>query len=182
MLKKVIIGFGILIMLILAAGLYLNHRNRSLSPSGSTRAEVDGFEVKVDYARPSVRGRVLFGTKAEGALQPYGKYWRLGANEPTKLIVNRYFLFEGEKMDPGTYDMYAIPAAGEMEIRLNSADRFWGATEPDYALDVLSVRVPLRKVSSETEQFTIKAVKEKPNVRLDMKWGNYIWSVTVAPL
>ena len=52
---------------------YLNNRNRTLSPSAEQRITTnDGLTVSIDYSRPSVRERLIFGTEEEGALQPFG--------------------------------------------------------------------------------------------------------------
>jgi len=180
MLKKILIGIGIFLVIVVAAMFYMNNRNRTLSPPGSTEINNQGLEVKVDYARPSVRGRVIFGTEAEGALLPNGKYWRLGANEPTLLTVNKDFSFNGIKVLAGQYDMYAVPGAGEIEIRLNRGMRFWGATEPDYEQDILKTVVPVETSAKMVEQFTITAVTEEADVKLVMMWANKIWSVRIA--
>ncbi len=81
--KKIIIGASIFIALLAIAFAYLNYRNRTLSPPGKTELTVNGLTVSIPYSRPSVRGRLIFGTEEQKALQPYGKYWRLGANEST---------------------------------------------------------------------------------------------------
>lgn len=180
MLKKILIGFGIFILLVAGALAYLNNRNRTLSPPGEAELTVGDFAVRVEYSRPSVRGRLVFGTEAEGALQPYGKYWRLGANEPTKLIVNKDFQFEGKAVAAGTYDMYAVPGANSFIINLNKDDRFWGYTEPDYLNDVVSVSVPVTKSEIGVEQFTITIIEEEGAAKLVFMWANNVWSVRVT--
>jgi len=180
MLKKILIGIGIFLVLVVVAMFYLNNRNRTLSPPGSTEISHQGLEVKVEYSRPSVRGRLIFGTEAEGALLPHGKYWRLGANEPTRLTVNKDFAFNGTTMKAGSYDMYAIPGAGQIELRLNIGGRFWGATEADEAQDVLKTTVPMETSSIAVEQFTITAVAEGNDVKLVMMWADKIWSARIS--
>ncbi|MEI9917434.1 MAG: DUF2911 domain-containing protein [Bacteroidota bacterium] len=81
--KKIIIGVVAFIVLLAAGFGYLNYRNRTLSPPGKVELTVNGLTVSIPYSRPSVRGRLIFGSEEQGALQPYGKYWRLGANEST---------------------------------------------------------------------------------------------------
>ncbi len=118
--KKIIIGVVAFVVLLGIAFVYLNYRNRSLSPSGTAELTANGLTVSIPYSRPSVRGRLIFGTAEEKALQPFGMYWRLGANESTEITVNKDFLFNGQPVTAGTYRMYAIPNAGEFEIVLNS--------------------------------------------------------------
>jgi hypothetical protein len=86
--RKILIGAVILVVVLGAAMAYLNYRSRTLSPSGSGTITNGDLTVSVSYSRPSVRGRVIFGTKEQNALQPYGAYWRLGANESTEITFS----------------------------------------------------------------------------------------------
>lgn len=174
--KKLLIGLGILILLIIAAFFYLNNRNRTLSPPGQADVAVNGDSVTVDYSRPSVRDRMIFGEEEEGALQPYGVYWRLGANEPTFLDINYDFQFGDTEMEAGKYVIYAIPRKGEMELRLNADLRFWGYSEPDYSQDLATAIVPLNQ-NSHTEQFTIAAEATSRGTVLVFTWGTYQWEL-----
>ena len=51
----------------------------ALSPSASVKQKVALGEVTIEYSRPSVKGRKIF-----GGLEPYGQVWRTGANSATK--------------------------------------------------------------------------------------------------
>jgi len=180
MVKKILIGLGVFAIIVIAFMLYANNRNRTLSPPGHTEIENNGLKVSVDYSRPSVRKRLIFGTAAEGALQPYGKYWRLGANEPTLLTVNKDFNLNGIAVKAGAYDMYAIPSADGFEIRLNQGGRFWGYTEPDYSLDVMQTNVSSTKTGTPVEQFTIKSKADKEGVKLIFAWANKQWELVIT--
>lgn len=109
MMKKILIGVLALVVLIGITFTYLNYRGRSLSPAASSELTVDDLSVSIAYSRPSMRGRLIFGTEEEEALQPYGKYWRLGANESTEITISKDVLFNGEPVSAGTYRMYAVP-------------------------------------------------------------------------
>ncbi|MFT7032937.1 MAG: hypothetical protein ACJA2S_001438 [Cyclobacteriaceae bacterium] len=178
--KKILIGFGVFVTIVIAFLLYANNRNRTLSPSGHTEMENNSLKVSVDYSRPSVRKRLIFGTEAEGALQPHGKYWRLGANEPTLLTVNKDFKLNGIAAKAGSYDIYAIPSADGFEIRLNQDGRFWGYTEPDYSLDVIKTNVSSTKTGTSVEQFTIKSKAGKEGVNLIFAWANKQWEIMIT--
>ncbi|MEQ6167508.1 DUF2911 domain-containing protein [Ekhidna sp. MALMAid0563] len=174
--KKVLIGVGIVVVLIVAAVFYLNNRNRTLSPPGQAIGAMSGDTVSVEYSRPSVRDRLIFGEEEEGALQPYGVYWRLGANEPTFLSVSYDFRFGDSEIDAGKYVIYAIPRKGEMELRLNSDLRLWGYTEPDYSQD-LATEIERVNPSDHTEQFTIEAQPDSIGTRLVFSWDKYQWEL-----
>ncbi len=179
MLKKILIGLGILILVLGAAFLYLNNRNRTLSPPGSVALTNGDLSVSITYSRPSVRGRVIFGTETEGALQPYGKYWRLGANESTEITFNKDVNFNGTPVKAGTYRIYAVPGAEEFDIALNSELGKWGAFEPDYAKDVLHTQVPVQKTSSLVEQYTIGIAPVDNGFDLIFEWANTRFVVQV---
>ena len=156
MLKKILIGLVVVIAVAAIALWYLNYRNRTLSPSDKTELKNGNLVASISYSRPSVRNRVIFGPKEQGALQPYGAYWRLGANESTELTVNTAFMVAGKMVLAGTYKIYAIPGPDEFEIVFNSELGTWGAGEPNHSLDVMRVSVPVEKVNPPVEQFTIK--------------------------
>ena len=178
--RKILIVFGVFAIVIMAALLYMNNRNRTLSPPDRATLEIKGLKVSVEYSRPSVRGRLIFGTEANGALQPFGKYWRLGANEPTLLTVNKNFKLNGIPVKAGSYDVYAIPSAEGFEIRLNQDGRFWGYTEQDYTLDVLTTTVTAKHPGTSVEQFTIKTKASGDRVLLVFAWADRQWELTVT--
>ena len=174
--KKLLIGLAIFVVLIVAFLMYANNRNRTLSPPGETSIDAGGMTVSVNYSRPSVRERLIFGEEEEGALQPYGQYWRLGANEPTLMEVSTAFKFGEDIFPAGKYVIYALPRKGEMEIRLNSDLRFWGYTEPDYSQDLSTVVLPVSR-NEHVEQFTIDASQMPNGVNLVFTWGNHKWEL-----
>ncbi len=176
--KKILIGLGIFVVLIIVLMFYMNNRNRTLSPPGEVSISGAGIDVSVNYSRPSVRDRLIFGEEEEGALQPYGVYWRLGANEPTFIEVSSNFRFGGDDFPAGKYVIYAFPRKGEMEIRLNSDLRFWGYTEPDYSQDLSTVVVPVSR-GEHTEQFTISGDANDDGVNLIFNWSNSQWELPI---
>jgi len=177
--KKILIGALVLVVILAAAFAYLNHRNRTLSPSGRTALTVNGLTVSISYSRPSVRGRLIFGTEQQKALQPYGKYWRLGANESTEITVNKDILFNSQPVKGGTYRMYAIPGAESFEIVLNSGLGQWGAFEPDHSLDVLHTKVPVEHTSTPVEQYTISTVEAGGGVNVTFEWSDVKFVVPI---
>ena len=170
--KKILIGVGVFIVVLVIGFIYLNYRNRSLSPPGQVKYDKNGLTIEIPYSRPSVRGRLIFGTEEDGALLPYGVYWRLGANEATEVTFNKDVLFNGNELTAGTYRMYAVPGANEFEIYLNSGTGKWGAFEPDKSFDVLNTKVPVEKGSPSVEQFTIRFEEEGSRVLIVCEWSD----------
>lgn len=178
--KKILIGIGVLIVIAAAAFFYLNSRNRTMSPPGSAEISKGDLTVSVKYSRPSVRGRVIFGTEADKALLPYGKYWRLGANETTQITFSKDVTFNGEQVKAGTYRIYAIPGAEAFEIRLNSEISFWGYSEPDYTKDFLKTKANVQKTDSNVEQFTIRMDESGEGINIIIEWADTRLSIPVV--
>ena len=107
-----------------------------MSPPDTAHLDVNGLHVEISYSRPSVRGRVIFGSEDEGALQPYGSYWRVGANEATTITLNQDVTFNGMQLKAGSYSLYAIPGPDSFQIGVNTETGQWGAWEPDFSKNV----------------------------------------------
>lgn len=179
MLKKILIGIGVLVILAGSGYGYLYYRNYSLSPRGEATLNNGGLDVSIKYCRPSVRERLIFGKEEDAALQPYGKYWRLGANEATEITFNKDVLFVDQEVKSGTYRMYAVPGENYFEIKLNSELGKWGAFEPDYTLDVTKVLLGTMP-SEHTEQFTIKLEPLYDNsVKVIFSWSDVTFSLPI---
>jgi len=178
--KKILIGSGAIILILVVGFLYLNYRNRSLSPPGLARYEKNGFTIEIPYSKPSKRGRLIFGNAEEGALLPYGKYWRLGANEATEVTFNKDVLFNGEAVSAGTYRMYAVPGKDEFEISLNTQTGKWGYSEPDYTQDILKTMIPVERSNDSVEQFNIRFEEKETEVLIVCEWSDVKIKIPVS--
>jgi hypothetical protein len=151
------------------------------SPPATASYNEGGLEITVDYSQPSKKGRLIFGSEEAGALQPYGKYWRLGANAATEISFNTDVTFGGEPVAAGTYRMYAIPGEDTFKVILNSeAGVFFGAVEPDYDLDVVTVDAPVQQTPSVVETFTIGFSSTGSGVTINFSWDDVLFTVPVA--
>jgi hypothetical protein len=151
-----------------------------MSPPGKAELSSGDLTVSIPYSRPSVRGRLIFGPKEQQALQPYGEYWRLGANESTEITVNRDVNFNDQPIKAGTYRMYAIPGPDTFEIILNSELGKWGALEPDHALDILHTKVPVQKLPAPVELYTINLKPADKGIDVVFEWSDVQFTVPVA--
>ncbi len=106
------------------------------SKNGRAEGTIAGVEVRVEYGRPNVNGRAVW-----GALVPYGKVWRTGADEATTITFAQDALVEGKALAAGTYALFTIPGEKEWQIVFNKIARQWGAFEYDAAQDALRVTV-----------------------------------------
>ena len=74
------------------------------SPLGKVEQVVGLTTVKVEYSRPSAKGRVVF-----GSLVPYDKMWRTGANACTKVSFSGPVMIGGAEVPAGKYALVTIP-------------------------------------------------------------------------
>src|SRR6185369_158710 len=125
--------------------------SEQLSPKKTATFSYNGLDLKVAYCSPSKRGRVIFGDSASKALVPYGKFWRLGANEATEITLSKDVNIEGKPLKAGSYRLYAVPKELTWQISFNSELGKWGYDEPDYSKDVLKVEMPVEKALLEME-------------------------------
>lgn len=178
--KKILIAVGILFLGFLAFFLYGVLTTRSHSPSETKQVSHQGLDVKVVYCRPFKKGRLIFGEESDEALVPFGKYWRLGANEATEITFNKAVDFGGKTVEAGSYRMYAVPKADSWEVSLNSELGKFGYFEPNYALDVIKVNVPVTTAPTENEQFTITLNPDSAGIKMDMAWDKVLVQVPIV--
>ena len=156
MLRTILKILGIIALVIVIAFIYLNYRNKTLSPPETTVFDQNNLHIEVAYSRPSVRNRLIFGAAADGALQPYGSYWRLGANDATEMTITQDITFNGVPLKAGTYRIYAVPGAATFKIGVNTEVGKWGYAEPDYSKDLFVTEVPVTHLDEPVEQMTIR--------------------------
>ena len=171
--------FAIILIVVVYVG-YTLLTTKSHSPSAEANANLKGTEISVTYCQPFKKGRLIFGAKEDGALQPYGVYWRLGANEATEITFSTDVAFAGSPVKAGTYRMYAVPGKSEWEVSLNSELGKWGAFEPNHDLDVVKVRLPVKSMDDVVEQFNITFDTDSTGVLMNFSWDQTKVSVPIA--
>ncbi len=180
--KKIFIGIGVVIIVFVLWSVYGLFFAPKKSPPATASFGDKGLDIKVSYSQPSKRGRLIFGEERDGALLPYGKYWRLGANAATEITFNKNITFAGEPLMAGSYRMYAVPGAETFQIFLNSelGVRLSAASEPDHKLDVLQVEVPVQTAPTETEMLTIRFGSDSTGMKMDLVWDKTLISVPIT--
>ena len=139
-------------------------------PAASPRQKVEQqfsmSKITVDYGRPGVKGRKIFGD-----LVPFGKVWRVGANSSTKITFEQSVNFGGKTVSAGTYGLFVIPTEKEWKVILNKDSQQWGAYTFDEKLNVVDVTLPVQKLAEKQEWFEIELNPVDDNaVNLVMKW------------
>lgn len=123
-----------------------------VSKNGKTTGSVDGVDVVLEYGRPNVREREIW-----GGLVPYGEVWRTGANEATTISFSDDVTVEGEPLAAGTYALFTIPGEEEWTVIFNDVAEQWGAYDYDAGQDALRVTVqPEAHDHVETMDFVIE--------------------------
>jgi hypothetical protein len=174
--KKVLIIIGIVLLLIIALLTWFRHYTKSHSPVAKAEYHQDGTDIVVTYCQPYKKGRLIFGEESSGALQPYGKYWRVGANEATIFECNKDLKFGDQVLKAGKYSMHAYPGKDTWQVVFNSESERWGVPAPDASLNVLKADVPATTVEPITEQFVI-SFNPGDTGKVNMIWS---WDQTVV--
>lgn len=117
------------------------------SKNGKTEATIDGATVIIEYGRPKVRGRDVW-----GGIVPYDKVWRTGADEATTFTVDQDVMIEGKKLAAGTYSLFTVPGEESWEIVWNEVAEQWGAYEYDSGKDALRVEVTPHGLEEHVEE------------------------------
>jgi hypothetical protein len=114
--------------------------------------------IKVTYARPSVKGRAIF-----GELIPFNEVWRVGANENTEIKFYKPATINGVAIPTGTYSLFAIPEKDKWTIIINKELDMWGAYAYDSSKDLVKISVPVKALATPVEALSI-AFTSKDNV------------------
>ncbi|MEO8195362.1 MAG: DUF2911 domain-containing protein [Thermoanaerobaculia bacterium] len=130
------------------------------SKNGKADGTAGGAQIVLEYGRPNVAGRQIF-----GVLVPYGQVWRAGADEATTIAFDKDVAIEGKPLAAGRYALFLIPSEGEWTVVFNKIADQWGAFKHDPASDALRVTVkPAAHDRVETLEYAIAGD------RVEMRW------------
>ncbi|MCP9200700.1 DUF2911 domain-containing protein [Gramella sp. GC03-9] len=171
--KKLILG-----VMVLATGL-MNAQIQAPAPSPAAKVEqtVGLTDVAVEYSRPAMRGREVYGD-----LVPYGEVWRTGANANTKINFSDDVTINGKELKKGSYSIYSIPKEGSWEVMFYSTTDNWGVPQNwDESKVALKTTAEISEPMSDIENFTIWfANLENDAADLKMGWADKIATVKVG--
>ncbi|MBS1548924.1 MAG: DUF2911 domain-containing protein [Bacteroidetes bacterium] len=140
----------------------------AVSPRHKIEHQFSISKITVDYGRPGVKGREIF-----GKLVPYNEVWRTGANSSTKITFGQEVNFGGKNVPAGTYALFIIPQAQQWKLILNKDSQQWGSFGYNAQLNVTEIEVPVQKLNQPIEWFTIELNPTKDE-QMDMtvEWEN----------
>lgn len=158
----------------------LRAQNRTLTtPELSPRARVEQTvgltELSVDYHRPAVRGREVW-----GALVPFGEVWRAGANENTVFETSTDIQIQDQALPAGRYGLHAIPDEDTWTIIFSTMADAWGSYTYDPDEDALRVTVSPRSAPHAERLAYRFDAPEEDTVILVLHWAEVEVPVSIA--
>lgn len=146
--KKTIL---ILFVTLLTSSINAQIETPAPSPFQKIEQKVGLTSVIVEYSRPSMKGRKIF-----GGLEAYGKVWRTGANENTKITFSTDFMLDGKSLKKGTYALYTIPNKTTWDVILYTDTNNWG-TPAKWDENKVAAKVTVTPINMpmDVETFTI---------------------------
>jgi hypothetical protein len=119
----------------------------SLYASVTQRLGMD-TDITIEYSRPGVKGRKVWGDLVPYGLAPGNEYsenrpypWRAGANENTTIAFDKDLLVEGKPLPAGKYGIHMIPGEKEWVIIFSKNNSAWGSFAYKQEEDALRVTV-----------------------------------------
>lgn len=140
---------------------------KPLSPAAKASATIGGQSVTIDYSAPSKRDRPIM-----GALVPYGKVWRTGANAATALTTSGDLMIGSLHVPAGKYTLYTIPGEKEWTLVVSKQTGQWGSNY-DEAQDLGRVKMTVKPLKDTVETFAIALTPGTgKNGTLALRWEN----------
>jgi hypothetical protein len=164
--KKII---GLLLIFIATTNFAVGQKAKA-SPRENVTGKINTATISIDYGSPSVRERKIW-----GALVPFDKIWRAGANEATTFETDKDLIVEGEKLPAGKYSVFIIPNEKECIVIFNKKSDQWGAYNYSKDLDQLRVEVSPKKETKSAEKLLF-IVKDN---KVALLWDNWMIALNV---
>jgi hypothetical protein len=142
------------------------HEGRGGSPHDRTEWAIDGANISIEYGRPLVKGRTIF-----GGLEPFGKVWRTGADEATTLKTDRTLVFGSLTVPAGAYTLWTwIDDKGPWKLIVNKETGQWG-TAYQASQDLGRADMKTETPAGPVEQLTISIDNTPgPGGTLKIEW------------
>ncbi len=121
------------------------------SPFSKVEQKVGLTDVTLEYSRPSMKGRIIYGD-----LVPYDKLWRTGANKNTIITFSDNVSIMGQLVKAGSYAIFTKPGKEAWEVLFYSDTENWGTPEKwDDGKVVARVKAEAVSIPFNVETFTI---------------------------
>lgn len=163
--------FYSMMVLCLAVAMTVSAQVKAPQPSPFTKVEqkVGLTDVTLEYSRPGVKGRTIFGD-----LVPHDKMWRTGANKNSIVTFSTDVMVGGTTLKAGSYAIFTKPGKQTWEVNFYSDTENWGTPENWDATKVgamVSARTMVKK--DKVQSFTISIENLTDGTAdLTMAWEN----------
>jgi Protein of unknown function (DUF2911) len=146
------------------------------SPLATLRFRLADAGVELCYGRPTRRDRVVF-----GGLVPWDSLWRLGANEPTRLYLDKPITLGGIPLAPGRYSLYTIPRPEAWTIFVSRSVRHWGndISAAVREREVGRVLLPVEHLAAPVDTLTARVTGDLEGGRAELSFS---WEETRVTL
>ncbi|WP_298154900.1 DUF2911 domain-containing protein [Flavobacterium sp.] len=162
------------VMALVTLGMNAQVKTPAPSPKAHLEQVVGLTDVTVDYSRPGIKGRTIFGD-----LVPFGKLWRTGANANTTVSFSEDVVIDGKTLKKGKYALYTTPKADNWEVIFYTATDNWGTPDTwDESKVALKANARPEMLNRLVENFTIGVNN------LDNNFGvlELSWEKTIVPV
>ena len=156
-------------------------QERHISPHETFSARIGSDRITITYGRPytvklgTTEVRKIWGNSD---LVPYGKPWRMGADEATTLITQQPLEIGGKTIPAGAYTLYMVPEEnGASQLAISTALGGWGIPV-DTKHDLARVDLTKTALDKPVDQFTMAIAKDSSGGGvLKLMWENTQFSV-----
>lgn len=147
------------------------------SPTTKIEQKVGLTDVTLEYSRPSMRGRTIFGD-----LVPFGEKWRTGANANTTITFSDDVTIDGKTLSKGTYAIFTIPNKDSWDVIFYSDATNWGLPQNwDDSKVAAKTSAKTNPTSFTTESFTMGfGDLSNASANLNFMWEKTSISVNIA--
>ena len=170
--------------LVCAASPLLAQQKRT-SPHETISKGIDDNLVMIVYGRPYTKDpKTGEARKVWGGVVPFGKVWRMGADEATLLVISNPLTFGDVTVPAGAYELFMLPAEdGSAKLIINKRVGEWGAYTYDEKQDLARVDLKKEAAKEPADQFTIaidKGEKGSGTGTLKFVWADEEYSLPFA--
>ena len=162
-------SFLILLTLIIVKSSFAQLKSPNASPRSNISQIIGLVSVNLDYSRPSKKSREIF-----GALVPYNKIWRTGANNPTTISFSDYVKINNQLISAGEYHLYSVPTESTLDLVIYEKTDAWGSLPTfDKSKVIARVSSDFIDLPNTVETFTISFENISNNgSTLNIMWDN----------
>src|SRR5262245_9043508 len=147
-----------------------------VSQAGEVKQRVALTDITVNYHRPLVNGRKIW-----GGVVPYGKVWRVGANENTTIEFSDPVSVEGKPLDKGAYGLHMIPNQDSWTVIFSKTNTAWGSYSYDQKDDALRVDVKPKTLAENDEALEFECdTLRATSTKVTMEWEKLGVALTVS--